>query len=295
MPNVFWAYSQLIPCLSHAYFQRMGYISLTFPNLYQFVAAVQRWGLLCCNISQDLLQLAVEYAIHRRRRPRSCEIWVKPWIGRRRQFGLYDQLMVELRNEDERAFRNFLRMPPEMYELLDNILLVTETSGAFPRGIGETDTASEVSPPVSSEGPALLRGRRRKDDIWIRIGSSRSRSRCRCWSGCRPRWRRKRNISWLDFLGTAFWHLDNFKSTSKMTKLASCHLLYTTPCCVCSSYVRLMFHIRFSYVRGTLIYVTHTLVYVQLKYISHHIHSHALTYAMCMLLICWHYARLMLL
>ena len=47
---------------------------------------------------------------------------VKPWIGRRRQFGLYDQLMVELRNEGPRTFRNFLRMPPEMYdELLDRV------------------------------------------------------------------------------------------------------------------------------------------------------------------------------
>ena len=137
MPNVFLAYSQLIPCVLHAYFPHMGYISLTFPNVYQFVAAVQRWGLLCCNISQDLLQLAVEYAIHRRRRHRrSCEIWVKPWIGRRRQCGLYDQLMVELRNEDERAFRKFLRAPPDMYELLDNILLDTETSGAFPGELG---------------------------------------------------------------------------------------------------------------------------------------------------------------
>ena len=30
--------------------------------------------------------------------------------------------MVELRNEDQRAFKNFLRMPPEMYdELLERV------------------------------------------------------------------------------------------------------------------------------------------------------------------------------
>ena len=130
----------------------------------------------------------------------------------------------------------------------------------------------------------LLRRGRRKDDIWLRTrigsGSSNSRSRRRCRLGYRPRWRRRRNISWLDFLGTVFWHLDSFKSTSRKTKFARCHLLYPTPRCVRSSYVRLTFRIRFSYVGGTLIYVIHTSVYFQLKYTSHHIRSHTLTYIM---------------
>ena len=30
--------------------------------------------------------------------------------------GLYDRLMVELRNEDPRAFKNFMRMPPSMFD-----------------------------------------------------------------------------------------------------------------------------------------------------------------------------------
>ena len=48
--------------------------------------------------------------------------WVRPWIGRRREYGLYDQLMVELRNEDPASFINFLRMPPEMFdELLERV------------------------------------------------------------------------------------------------------------------------------------------------------------------------------
>jgi len=32
--------------------------------------------------------------------------------------GLYDQLMVELRNEDQASFKNFLRMPPSMFHEL---------------------------------------------------------------------------------------------------------------------------------------------------------------------------------
>ena len=35
---------------------------------------------------------------------RSRRSWVTEWIGRRRKFGIYDQLMVELRNEDQALF-----------------------------------------------------------------------------------------------------------------------------------------------------------------------------------------------
>ena len=62
----------------------------------------------------------VELALHqvdviRRRRTRRGHrrFWVRPWIGRRRQFGLYDQLLVQLRNEDQVSAKNFMRMPPE--------------------------------------------------------------------------------------------------------------------------------------------------------------------------------------
>ena len=54
----------------------------------------------------------------RRRGEQRRKNWVRPWIGRRRQFGMYDQLMVELRNEDHVSFTNFLRMPPAMFDEL---------------------------------------------------------------------------------------------------------------------------------------------------------------------------------
>ena len=43
-------------------------------------------------------------------------IWVRDWIVRRPQLGLHDRLMVELRNEDPRAFTRFMTMPPAMYD-----------------------------------------------------------------------------------------------------------------------------------------------------------------------------------
>ena len=56
--------------------------------------------------------------LKRRRQQRQQQkrrrLWCREWPGplRRRQFGLYDQLMVELRREDPVSFRNSLRMPP---------------------------------------------------------------------------------------------------------------------------------------------------------------------------------------
>ena len=54
------------------------------------------------------------------RRRRQC--WTKIWILRRKEFGMYDQLMVELRREDPSSFTNFMHMPPEMYdEVLERV------------------------------------------------------------------------------------------------------------------------------------------------------------------------------
>ncbi|KAK6188557.1 hypothetical protein SNE40_004712 [Patella caerulea] len=63
----------------------------------------------------------------RRRQRRVRAIWVRQWINRRPQLGLYDRLMVELRNEDPRAFKNFMRMPPVMYDELVERLTPTLT------------------------------------------------------------------------------------------------------------------------------------------------------------------------
>ncbi|CAC5383528.1 unnamed protein product [Mytilus coruscus] len=44
---------------------------------------------------------------HRRRqRIRLCQ---QPWVSRRKQFGLYDQLLVELRQEDQSSFMNIMK------------------------------------------------------------------------------------------------------------------------------------------------------------------------------------------
>ena len=66
----------------------------------------------------------ITYAQNRRRRRRQRRWWSRAWLSpeRRLEFGLYDQLMIELRREDQRSFMNFLRMPTEMFdEILERV------------------------------------------------------------------------------------------------------------------------------------------------------------------------------
>lgn len=73
--------------------------------------------LLVLQQHQTLLAVVLQQLRKRRRRKRAAPyIWVRDWIRRRPQLGLYDRLMVELRREDQDAFKNFMRMPPAMYD-----------------------------------------------------------------------------------------------------------------------------------------------------------------------------------
>lgn len=71
---------------------------------------------------RDQIDLDIAHHIRRRqqrragRGKRGRSAWTRGWVKRRREFGIYDQLMVELRREDPKAFKNFLRMPPEMFD-----------------------------------------------------------------------------------------------------------------------------------------------------------------------------------
>ncbi len=76
-----------------------------------------------------------------RRPPRPRRWWTRPWILRRGKFGHYEQLMVELANEDVQSYKNFVRMEPRMFrEILDRVgprvqKLNTNFRDALPAGL----------------------------------------------------------------------------------------------------------------------------------------------------------------
>ncbi len=66
--------------------------------------------------------LQMNRRVQRIRRQRRT-VWVRPWLERRVQLGQYSRLMDELRVEDVRSFRNFLRMEPAMFqEVVDRLI-----------------------------------------------------------------------------------------------------------------------------------------------------------------------------
>ena len=58
--------------------------------------------------------------------------WVKPWLLRRPIFGQYEHLLQELNREDIRGFKNFLRIPPELFhEMVERVGPLIEKKDTF--------------------------------------------------------------------------------------------------------------------------------------------------------------------
>lgn len=87
-----------------------------------------RYLYMLAHLQRQRDQLNLDMALHVQRqqnqgRPvRRRAIWTRGWIRRRQQLGVYHQLMGELRQEDPTAFKNFMRMEPDMYNELSNRL-----------------------------------------------------------------------------------------------------------------------------------------------------------------------------
>ena len=58
----------------------------------------------------------------RKKRRRNRSTWVKPWLGRRTELGVYNTLLRELRVEEEFEYKKFLRMAPENFDELLNLV-----------------------------------------------------------------------------------------------------------------------------------------------------------------------------
>jgi hypothetical protein len=97
--------------------------------------AVQVQALAVIRHQYDVINLYLEgqqqrQNARRMRRARNC--WVRKWISRRPELGVYDRLLVELRAEDPSSFSNFLRMPPPMFdELLERLTQRLEKEQTF--------------------------------------------------------------------------------------------------------------------------------------------------------------------
>jgi hypothetical protein len=43
-------------------------------------------------------------------------VWVREWLTRRHWFGQYDSLLTELHKEDQRGYKNYLRITPDLFQ-----------------------------------------------------------------------------------------------------------------------------------------------------------------------------------
>ena len=50
-----------------------------------------------------------------KRTKKKRSIWVRLWLTRRRELGQYSRLMKELKKEDVKGFKNFMRMDYDLF------------------------------------------------------------------------------------------------------------------------------------------------------------------------------------
>ena len=80
---------------------------------------------------------AIVFAVLLKRRKKSKRkkrsAWVKPWLQKRTQLGIYDTLLQELRLEEEEDYKKFLRMSTETFDELLQLISndIPQTSLCF--------------------------------------------------------------------------------------------------------------------------------------------------------------------
>ena len=70
--------------------------------------------------------------VKKKKKKRKRSVWVKPWLGRRINLGLYETLVQELRFEDESECKKLLRVTPydfdEILGLMQDHITKTNTN-----------------------------------------------------------------------------------------------------------------------------------------------------------------------
>jgi hypothetical protein len=75
--------------------------------------------LSCLAVGAVAIQKRQMKRLQNARKPR---IWVRPWIGRRMDYGFFETLMQELAAEDRPGYKNFIRIYPELFNELVNLV-----------------------------------------------------------------------------------------------------------------------------------------------------------------------------
>ena len=70
--------------------------------------------LLAEEIEIDLFLRKLRKIKPRKKQKNTC--WTRQWLLRRQEFGHYDNLIQELSIEDTKSYKNYLRMPKELFD-----------------------------------------------------------------------------------------------------------------------------------------------------------------------------------
>ena len=78
---------------------------------------------ICCWLKLNSLQLKIHINQTKdKKKKKRRSVWAKDWLQRRVLHGQYEKLIVELREEDARGYKNYMRISSELFqELLERV------------------------------------------------------------------------------------------------------------------------------------------------------------------------------
>ena len=74
--------------------------------------------LVLVGVSAEVIKNELIRRQNTKRKVHKRNVWVKPWIGRRADYGAPNTLLKELKNEDPAADRNILRITGKQFDEL---------------------------------------------------------------------------------------------------------------------------------------------------------------------------------
>ena len=81
----------------------------------------QRLQIAVCQYQHALYNAAIGLGLQHmqkkeiERKASKKRLWMRRWISRRQDMGVYNTLMKELEDESDKEFQSFARVPPDLY------------------------------------------------------------------------------------------------------------------------------------------------------------------------------------
>lgn len=87
-----------------------------YNNYYYKMNERRAFALACAAMSAAVVTMCL--VLKKQKKSTTGRLWVRPWVARRNLRGIHHNLLRELRSEDIRSYKNYLRMDKETFRFI---------------------------------------------------------------------------------------------------------------------------------------------------------------------------------